>query len=201
MRHTLLLVYLAVAICFAVFVPSMASAQNSGADVQEVISASATTPPQGMIALVNTLRGMAVVLLLIVLVGSGMAAAWGNTKVAVLVAGGALVLFGGFWVIALVAEGLGAPPTLPKLQEFSQADLGSAGSSSADGPAGPVKAALNTGLTILTSITLPFIMIYGLWLSLAVAAGESDAASIRSYVIGASVALAASILVQVFKII
>ena len=149
--------------------------------------------------LVTTLRGLAVVTLLMLLVGAGMTATWGNTKLAVTVAVGGMFLFGAFWVVTLVAESMGKPDSIPPL---SNATVPTDTNSTTNDLVGkPIKKALNEGLNILTSVTLPFILIYGLWLSLAVAAGESDAPVMRGYVIGAVVALSASILGQVFKII
>lgn len=182
------------------FASTMLSSASASQDVTAVATASQTTPPPEMLTLINTLRGLAVILLLIILVGAGMAAAWGNTKLASIVALCAVVLFGGFWVVALIAESFQEPPTIPTLAEFTEVP-DSSGTEAPNGPAGPVKTALNAGLTILTSITLPFIMIYGLWLSIAVAAGESDAAVMRGYIIGACVALAASVLAQIFKVL
>lgn len=185
--------------------PLVSNAGASSEDVSAAISAvetggTAGDVPNQFSGLINTLRGIAVVILLMLLIGAGMTATWGNTKLAVTVGVGGIFLFGAFWVVALVAESMGKPDTIPTLNTTTLTDDASA-DASYEAIGTPVKNALNEGLNILTSVTLPFILIYGLWLSLAVAAGESDAPVMRGYVIGAVVALAASILGQVFKII
>jgi len=170
-------------------------------DMTSVIAAAQTEGDTAnqFLPLLNMLRGLAVVILLICIVGAAMMATWGNSKLALLVGGGAVFLFGAFWVITLVAEAVQKPDSIPELTAIEEPT--NTREVKTYGAGAPVKRALNEGLNILTSVTLPFILIYGLWLSLAVAAGESDGAVMRGYVIGAVVALAASILAQAFKII
>ena len=85
-------------------VPSSGQSGGSGGggsqgspDVQSGFDTAGVTPPSNFVALINTFRGIAVIILLIAVVGAGIAAAMGNQKVAIQVGLGALMLFGAFW--------------------------------------------------------------------------------------------------------
>lgn len=148
------------------------------------------------LGLVDSLRGLATVILLIALVVSAMSAGiTGKTTMAIFVAVGAVVLYGGFWVALLIVENLGGP--VPASNEVTF-----------DGPAAydsviakVIKDFIGYGINMLTTATMPFLMIYGFWLSLGVASGESGSGSgaqIKNYTIGAIVAIGASIFTQIF---
>lgn len=146
--------------------------------------------------LVESLRGLATIILLIALVVSAMSAGMtGKTTMAIFVAVGAIILYGGFWVALLIVENLGG--TVPAASEVSF-----------EGPSNytsviavVLKDFIGYAINMLTTATMPFLMIYGFWLSLGVASGESGGgpgAQIKNYTIGAIVAIGASIFTQIF---
>jgi hypothetical protein len=148
------------------------------------------------IKLVENLRSIATVILLIALVVSAMSAGiTGKTTMAIFVAAGAVVLYGGFWILLLIIENLGG--TTP-----SSAEVTYEGPSSYKSPVSTiVKEFIGYAINMLTTATMPFLMIYGFWLSLGVASGESGGGpgpQIKNYVLGAIVAIGASIFTQIF---
>lgn len=150
-----------------------------------------------MRGLVDQLRGLATVALLIAIVtASLMAGITGKSTNAIYVAGGAIVLYGGFWILLLIIQAFNAAPqNLPTGDKeiTSPINVGEA-------VAPVIRDFVGYGINMLTTVTLPFLIIYGFWMALGVASGESQGAGpqIKNYVIGAVVALGASIIIQVF---
>jgi len=155
------------------------------------------TRSSSTLKLVENMRGLATIILLIALVVSAMSAGiTGKTTMAIFVAAGAVVLYGGFWILLLIIENLGG--TVPPSNEVEF-----------DGPSTAytsvisvvIKDFVGYAINMLTTATMPFLMIYGFWLSLGVASGESGGgagAQVKNYTIGAIVAIGASIFTQIF---
>lgn len=174
---------------------------------QDVLSVNSQAQSSGMdsgwdtggtsLNLVEKLRGFATVLLLIALVVAALVAGiTGRTTMSIFVAVGAIVLYGGFWIVLLIIENLGngANVTTNSVEVTTPVDKTTP-------IATIVKDFVGYGINMLTTATMPFAIIYGFWMSLGVATGESSSATgslIRNYVVGAIVAIGASIFTQVF---
>ena len=146
--------------------------------------------------LVDKLRGLAGILLVIALVVAALyAGITGKTTMAIFVAAGGVVLYGGFWIVLLVIENLGGTVPASNNVDYDMpiADFESPLSKI-------IKSFIGYGINILTTATMPFLMIYGFWLSLGIASGTGgdNAGPIKNYVTGAVVALGAAIFTQIF---
>lgn len=184
--------------------PAQASSAPSS-DVDRVINEATTTvgvdtswdDRNASLKLVENLRGLATIILLIALVIAAMSAGiTGKTTMAIFVAVGAIVLFGGFWIVLLIVEGVGGrvPPSAEVTIEGPDTNY-----TSVISPI--IKDFIGSAINMLTTATMPFLMIYGFWLSLGVASGESGGgpgAQVKNYVLGAIVAIGASIFTQIF---
>ena len=148
------------------------------------------------VQLLSQMRGLATVLLLIALVGSAVyVGVTGKSGSAIFVAVGAVVLYGGFWITLLIVEGFGAGPTVSQII--------------ATNPGNPrlviaplIKDFTDYAIAMLTTVTMPFAIIYGFWMALGIASGETQnsGVQIKNYVVGGVVAIGASIIVQVFNL-
>jgi hypothetical protein len=146
--------------------------------------------------LIDKLRGLATVLLMIALVVAALVAGMtGRTTMSIFVAVGGVVLYGGFWLVLLVIENLSSP--IPSsndvVYDTSKINYPSPVSQI-------VKDFITYGINMLTTATMPFLMIYGFWLSLGIAsgAGGDTGGQIKNYVIGGTVAIGAAIFTQIF---
>lgn len=181
------------------------SAQAPSSDVDRVINEATTTvgvdtswdERSSSLKLVESLRGLATIILLIALVVSAMSAGiTGKTTMAIFVAAGAIVLYGGFWIVLLIVENVGGrvPPSAEVTIEGPDTNY-----TSVISPI--IKDFIGYAINMLTTATMPFLMIYGFWLSLGVASGESGGgpgSQIKNYTLGAIVAIGASIFTQIF---
>jgi hypothetical protein len=193
---SLLVIWIAIGIPVEVYGASQAAPT---ADVNQLVAKTQAQLPPGGLNLITSMRQVALLLLLTISMVAAAFAMAGNMKMSISVLAGGVVLYGGIWIVLLIVESLGSPTSsqIPQLTGYGtfQATTGSA----ANGPTGPVVALLNGGLDMLTTVTLPFCMIYNIFLGLAVNMQEADHSSKRSAWLGAIVAIGASILLQTFK--
>ena len=193
---SLLVIWIAIGIPVEVYGASQAAPT---ADVNQLVAKTQAQLPPGGLNLITSMRQVALLLLLTISMVAAALAMAGNMKMSISVLAGGVVLYGGIWIVLLIVESLGSPTSsqIPQLTGYGtfQATTGSA----ANGPTGPVVALLNGGLDMLTTVTLPFCMIYNIFLGLAVNMQEADHSSKRSAWLGAIVAIGASILLQTFK--
>lgn len=148
------------------------------------------------LGLLSQLRGLATVILLVSLIGSAMyVGITGKSGPALFTAVGAVVLYGGFWVVLLVFQAFGAQPT-----GTPTTFVNPAATSLVVAPI--IKDFTDYLIGMLTTAIMPFILIYGFWMALGVASGETQNAGvqIKNYVLGGTVAIGASLLVQIFTI-
>lgn len=144
--------------------------------------------------LLTQMRGLATVVLLIALVVTAVyVGVTGKSGPALFIAVGAIVLYGGFWIVLLVVQAFGSQPTgAPTVyQNPAQTSLV---------VAPIIKDFTDYGISMLTTAVMPFALIYGFWMSLGVAAGETQnsGVQVKNYILGGTVAIGASILVQIF---
>lgn len=109
-RHRLVKFLLAATICFGSFalVPTTANAAAQDSSLFSSITAGGGQAEQRFGALQARMKGFAVIVLLIMLVVAGIMAAMQKVQMAINIAIGAIILFGGAYIILLLAEGLGA---------------------------------------------------------------------------------------------
>jgi len=146
--------------------------------------------------LLNQMRGLATVLLLIsVVVSAVYVGVTGRSGIAIFAVVGAIVLYGGFWIVLLIVEGFGAGPTI--------SDIVATNPNAGNLVVAPIiKDFTDYGIAMLTTVVMPFTLIYGFWMALGVASGETQNSGIqiKNYVVGGTVAIGASIIVQVFNL-
>jgi len=162
---------------------------------------------------ISALRNFAVVLLLILLAVAAIMAAQQKTSLALSVAIGAIVLFGGFWMFAMVSGSLGEnEANLSSVNYSSAADssasgqdyaLTTSGGTSTKGKriAAPVYRAVVAGLDILSSAIIPFIVIYGFLLAVTFATQGADPSAGSAFIIGACIVIGAATIAQIFNVI
>jgi hypothetical protein len=202
-----LLVILAVAFC-ALFAPlapqAWAGPPADRADIDAAVTAADSNSDSdltwdtggGTVNFVDKLRGLATVLLMIALVVAALVAGMtGRTTMSIFVAVGGVVLFGGFWLVLLVVENLSAPIGSSENVVYDTSMINYPSPISQI-----VKDFIGYGINMLTTATMPFLMIYGFWLSLGVASGTGGdtAGQIKNYVLGGTVAIGAAIFTQIF---
>ena len=182
-----------------IFLPVLGMAQGNtpsptgDADITAAAGTAAAAAGK-LLTLVKFLRGFGIVLLLIALTIAAIAATMGKTEMAIGVAVGGILLFGGFWIFALIRDPLDSTNTvaltnLTPVNNYPQ-------------HVAPIlQTAMYGGLTILTSAIAPFVIIYGMFLALGFATGKSDASSISSYTLGAIIAFSASLIAQFYSVI
>lgn len=144
--------------------------------------------------LLTQMRGLATVALFIALVVSAVyVGVTGKSGPALFAAVGAIVLYGGFWIVLLIVQAFGAQPTgdptvfkNPAATKFVVAPI--------------INDFTSYGINMLTTAVMPFAIIYGFWMSLGIASGETQnsGVQIKNYIVGGTVAIGASIIVQVF---
>lgn len=160
---------------------------------------------QKLVPVIQKLRGFAVVILLIVLAVSAIAAAMGRTGMAISVAIGAIVLFGGFWVFSLIRSPLdGTDPQLTVNYQDTNAGRGTIDTTTAGEnapkPSVVLSGVMSAGLGLLATAVSPFIVIYGFWLAISFAVGSGDPSAVVNYLLGAIIAFAASLIGQIYNV-
>lgn len=144
--------------------------------------------------LLTQMRGLATVALFIALVVAAVyVGVTGKSGAALFAAVGAIVLYGGFWIVLLVVQAFGAQPTgNPTVFQNP------AGTQYVVAPI--INDFTSYAINMLTTAVMPFAIIYGFWMSLGIASGETQnsAVQIKNYIVGGTVAIGASIIVQVF---
>jgi hypothetical protein len=144
--------------------------------------------------LLTQMRGLATVALFIALVVAAVyVGVTGKSGPALFAAVGAIVLYGGFWIVLLIVQAFGAQPT-GNPTVFTNP----AGSRLVIAPI--IRDFTTYGINMLTTAVMPFAIIYGFWMALGIASGETQnsGVQIKNYILGGTVAIGASIIVQVF---
>jgi len=200
-------IWLLVACFMANGVPALhAQTSGSNADITAAAgtpwaSTSGGTPPDTskFMTLIGNMRGFAVVLILIALCVAAISAAMGKQGMAISVAIGAVALFGGFWIIAMINGSFAG--TDPGITLTYTATPTSGSSSSGSTLVAPViTVAMTSGLTLLASAVAPFVVIFGFWLALQYAMGQGDPEAVSRYGIGAIIAFSASLIGQLYYV-
>lgn len=195
-RMALLLVLFPVMV---VVLPTEASAQEGGG--AEVLSEAASGGAKfdwdkgnKRTVLLTQMRGLATVGLFIALVVAAVyVGVTGKSGPALFVSAGAIVLYGGFWIVLLIFQAFGAQPTGEPIVFKNPA-------SNTYVVAPIIKDFTGYAINMLTTAVMPFALIYGFWMSIGIAGGETQnsGTQIKNYILGGTVAIGASIIVQVF---
>ena len=191
--------------------------QPSTADEQQWIEQQVTTTTgisdfgslQPYASLVYKLRVLAIILLLIVLVFAAIMSARGSHGVAMGVAIGGLILFGGFWLITPLSSSFdsSSAPTINNPDYTTAVGSGTGSNlpnfnSSYQAVIPPVVKTIATGgMGLLSAAIIPFLIIYGFLLAITFATQGSDPAAASSYIIGASIILGATMIADIFSIL
>lgn len=200
MKLARLVLFASVYLAFTTVPGTTVLAQNTGQEVlQEAASAGAKfdwDKADKRSTLLTQMRGLATVSLFIALVVAAVyVGVTGKSGPALFVAVGAVVLYGGFWIVLLVVQAFGAQPTGSPTVFANPAQVRLV-------IAPIINDFTGYGINILTTAVMPFAIIYGFWMALGIASGESQnsGVQIKNYILGGTVAIGASIIVQVFTL-
>jgi hypothetical protein len=167
-------------------------------DIDAAYDAADATGPVAsqMFVTMARLRGLAVIILLLAGIVAALAITiWGNSKLAFFVIFAGIVLFGGFWIYALLADPFsnGEQAQLFKIP-YQPATY--------SGPqlifAPVIEKVAAWLLTLLGTAIVPFLALYGVWLGVAIAYDERYRTNIFAYIVGSSICLTGSAIGQVF---
>jgi len=149
-----------------------------------------------LLPLVSRLRFFALILLGIALTISSILAATGRTSPALGTGMGALILFGGIWILSLFWQTFGNPTERIEGRSGEYAEL-----QTEEGLSGTDRFLCKLGrecVSILSKTMTPFILIEGIWLAIALPSGGWKDPICTHFLIGSLIAFSAVVVGRLF---
>lgn len=156
-----------------------------------------TTFGNTAIWIASRMRSIVAALIMVALVFAGLAFLLGNSRLAWMVAASAVFLFGGFWILAVIA----GPFELAQRSQFFAASYDYPVAQGLSPAADAFSGVLAEGLRLLSVAVTPFVIIYGSMMAINNAISNEHSSAIPNFLLGTVVIYSAGALAQLFMAI